>query len=379
MSQLVSQQQNQLDHIFEQLAELATLDVEQARTMPTTFYNNQELLEIEKEKVFRQQWACLGHVGEIPNPGDYFATELVDEQLLVVRGEDNTVRVLSNVCRHRGNMLAQGKGNRKTFICQYHAWTYASDGVLKRAPLMDKANGFDPSLCRLPEFKSEIWNGFVFVNLDGQAESLISQLGALDKMVHNYHPEQRHFNFVEEDVWNTNWKNLAENFIEGYHLSPTHKDTLHAITPTKLCKKEKHDPAFTVYRAYYSPEFPPRGPFHEDMTEDEKNNSVMGSIFPNFLFGIASNFALFVCIRPVGVDQVALRWFVTGPHDDPDHKAVKEYVDLCKAFNTEDKEKLETLQKAQKTRYYKSGRLAPADYEGTIWDFLGYMASRLAV
>ncbi len=377
MSESISQSNNQLDHIFKELGELVTLDADQARTMPTTFYNNHELLEIEKEKIFRQQWACLGHVGEIPNPGDYFATELVDEQLLVVRGKDDEVRVLSNVCRHRGNMLAQGKGNRKTFICQYHAWTYACDGALKRAPLMDKANGFDPSQCRLPQFKTEVWNGFIFVNLDGQAESLLSQLGALDKMVHNYHPEQRHFSFVEEDVWQTNWKNLAENFIEGYHLSPTHKDTLHAITPTKLCKKEKYDPAFTVYRAYYSPEFPPRGPFHEDMTEDEKNNSVMGSIFPNFLFGIASNFALFVCIRPAGVDQVALRWFVTGPYDNPDHEAVKEYVDLCKSFNAEDREKLETLQKAQKTRYYSSSRLAPADYEGTIWDFLKYIASRL--
>lgn len=377
MNKQFSLQHSQLANILSKLDEIARLDADQAQTMPGAFYTNPELLEIEKENVFHQQWACLGHAGEIPDTGDYFTTELVGEQLLVVRGDDNCIRVLSNVCRHRGNMLAQGAGNRNTFVCPYHAWSYQTDGALKRAPLMDKVAGFNPGQCRLPEFSSEIWNGFIFVNLDGKAKDLRPQLKELDKMVHNYHPEQRHFSFVEEDVWQTNWKNLAENFIEGYHLSVTHKDTLHPITPTRLCKKEKFDPAFTVYRAYYSPDFPPRGPFHEDMTEDEKHNSVMGCIFPNFLFGIASNFALFVCIRPVDADSVALRWFVTGPYEDTAHKAVKEYIDLCRAFNAEDREKLETLQQAQKSRYYSSGQLAPADYEGTIWDFLNYMASRL--
>lgn len=366
-----------VEELRHMLAELSDLDAGQARTMPSGFYNNEELLQLEKEHVFRQQWACVGHVNEIPENGDYFTTELVDEQLLVVKGQDSQIRVLSNVCRHRGNLLTRGKGNRKVFICQYHAWTYHCDGALKNAPLMKQVKDFNMSQCRLPEFKSEIWNGFIFVNLDGSAQSLLPQLTRLDKMVHNYHPELRYLCFTGEDRWKTNWKNLAENFIEGYHLSPTHKDTLHAITPTALCKKEKYDPAYTVYRAYYSPSYPPRGPFHEDMSEDEKNNSVMGCIFPNFLFGIASNFALFLCIRPAGVDHVAIRMFVTGPHEDLDHPAIKEYVDLCNEFNAEDKEKLETLQIAQKTQYYNSGPLAPADYEGTIWDFLNYIGSRL--
>ena len=242
---------------------------------------------------------------------------------------------------------------------------------------MQSVKNFDMSQCRLPEFKSEIWNGFIFVHLEGMANTLLPQLSGLDKMVHNYHPEQRHFSYSGEDTWKTNWKNLAENFIEGYHLSPTHKETLHPITPTTLCKKEKFDPAYTVYRAYYSPSYPPRGPFHEDMTEDEKNNSVMGCIFPNFLFGIASNFALFLSIRPSGVDHVSIRMFVTGPHEDPEHPAVKDYVDLCNSFNAEDREKLETLQIAQKTRYYQSGPLAPADYEGTSGDFLNDIGSRI--
>ena len=366
-----------VEELRHMLAELNELDANQARTMPSGFYNNEELLELEKEHVFRQQWACLGHVGEIPENGDYFATELIGEQLLVVKGQDSQIRVLSNVCRHRGNLLAQGKGNRKVFICQYHAWTYHSDGALKNAPLMKTVKDFDMTQCRLPEFNSEIWNGFIFVNLDGKAASLLDQLTELDKMVHNYHPELRHLGFAGEDTWKTNWKNLSENFIEGYHLSPTHKETLHPITPTTLCKKEKYDPAYTVYRAYYSPSYPPRGPFHDDMTEDEKNNSVMGSIFPNFLFGIASNFALFLSIRPVDIDHVGIRMFVTGPYEDPEHPAVKEYVDLCHGFNAEDKEKLETLQVAQKTQYYQPGPLAPADYEGTIWDFLNHIGSRL--
>ena len=74
---------------------------------------------------------------------------------------------------------------------------------------------------------------------------------------------------------------------------------------------------------------------------------------------------------------MAIRWGVAGLKENPEDPEVIAYVDLCKAFNLEDREKLETLQIAQNTRYYQSGPLAPDDLEGTIWDFLNYMARKL--
>jgi phenylpropionate dioxygenase-like ring-hydroxylating dioxygenase large terminal subunit len=369
--------QNPVDQIRTELSVIAALNADSARTMPPAFYTSPEFLEIEEEHLLRRQWLCVGHVGEIPKLGDYFTTELLDEQLLVARDLKGEVRVLSNVCRHRGNLVAEGKGNTKRFMCQYHAWTYRTDGTLLRAPLMEEAKNFDPKGCALPRLTREIWNGFIFVNLDGTAEPLGPQLDGLSGIIRNYHHELRNLLHTGEDVWGTNWKSLTENFIEGYHLSATHKDTLHPTTPTSLCRKLPGAAQYTGYRSYYNPSVPDRGPYHPDLTADEKRNSVMGVIYPCFLFGFATHYTLYMTLRPVRVDRVALKWGVLGLLDDPEHPEVMKFVELCHAFNAEDREKLETQLKGLQTRIYSTGPLAPADFEGTIWDFLQYVAGKL--
>lgn len=361
-----------------ELGEIAATLPAGARSMLPAFYTCADFHELEKEQIFRKEWICIGHTGEIPNTGDYFTTELVGEQLIVSRAADGEVHVLSNVCRHRGNLVAEGKGNRRSFVCGYHAWTYDLDGALKTAPLMSKVEGFERKKCNLPELASTVWNNFIFVNLNGKAHPLAPQLATLDRILHNYHNEGRNLLFTDEAVWDTNWKNLTENFMEGYHLFATHPKTLQPMTPTQLCRKVPGEERWTAYRSYYDPTFPPRGPFHEDMTEDEQRNTVLFNIFPSFVVAVAANYTLYLCLRPAGVDKVAIRWGVAGFKTDPQDEEVIRYVDLCKAFNAEDQAKLETLQRAQNTRYFRSGPLAPEDLEGTIWDFLQYMARKLA-
>ncbi len=360
------------------LAEMKTLADHNPRAMPAEYYTSADFLQLETEDVLRKEWMCVGHVGEVSNPGDFYATEMLDEQILVTRDMDGVIRVLSNVCRHRGNRIAEGTGNSRKFTCKYHAWTYDNTGALLGAPLMEKQPGFDKGKCSLPEFASEIWNGWIFVNLDGTATPLAPRLTGLQEIIKNYHPEDRFLNFIEEDTWSCNWKCLFENFMEGYHLSATHLKTLHKITPTRLCKKMGSDDGWTGYHAYYDPNYPPRGPFHPDLTEDEKTKSPMYGVYPNLVVGMATNFTLFMCLRPDGVDKVKIRWGVTGLENDPDAQTVKDYVDLCHSFNAEDREKLEILQIALKTRNYPGGPLAPDDYEGSIWDFTQYIARHLA-
>ncbi len=360
-----------------ELTHLKTLSEDQARTMPPAFYTSPAFHELEKEEIFRKEWICLGHVGEVSNPGDYFTTELVDEQLLVTRGQDNTIRVLSNVCRHRGNIVAEGRGNRSKFTCQYHAWSYGPDGKLLAAPFMEKKKNFDKAACRLPELQTEVWNNFIFVNLDGNATPLAERLKGLEPNVSNYHNELRNLLFSAEEVWNTNWKNLTENFMEGYHLSATHLKTLHEMTPTSLCKKVPGEAGFTAYRSYFPENFPDRGPYHPDLTEDEKRNTILFCPYPSFVAALAPNYTFYLCLRPLGPDHVGVRWGVAGFRDDPESAEVQAYVQLVRDVNNEDREKLETLQKALKTRHFSHGPLAPADYEGTIWDFLLYMAGKL--
>ena len=360
--------------ITDELRRLRGLPRAQARTMSPAFYTSPEFLEFEKEELFRREWICLGHAGEIPNAGDYFTTELVGEQLLVLRA-DSGVRVLSNVCRHRGNIIMRARaGNATRLTCGYHAWTYALDGKLLGAPLMEH---MDKTACRLPQFAVEVWYGYIFVNLDGKAPPLLPRLEALQPYVRNYHPEERHFLYGVEETWATNWKCLAENFMEGYHLSPTHAKTLHAITPTALCEKLPDDAAFTGYRSNFDPACPERLPYHADLSPVERRSDVFYWIYPSFVVGFAPHFTLYMCIRPLTADSVGIRWGIAGVEPDPASANAKAYVDLCHAFCAEDRATLEGLQRGLKSRHYEYGLLSGDNYEGTVWDMLQYMARRL--
>ena len=366
-----------VDYIREQLTQLKSVSADQARTMPPIYYTSPEFLVLEEQHIFRKEWICLGHTGEIPNPGDFFTTDLVGEQLIVVRDRDGAVRVLANVCRHRGNMLVEGRGNRRTFICGYHAWVYTDKGELHNAPYMDRVEGFNKADCTLPNFAVEIWQGFIYVNLDGNAEPLAPKLARLEPIIENYRMGDRNFVYGEETLWVANWKCLFENFMEGYHLSSTHTKTLHPITPTALCVKMPHGDYHTGYYARYDPKYPERLPYPEGLTQEETRQSPMFSVNPNHIIGLATNAAVYMCLRPQGPDHVAIRWGVLSTADPDDQSAI-DYVALCHEFNGEDQEKLETLQKGLKSQYLGSSYLAPADFEGTIWDFYSFIAKRLA-
>ena len=346
--------------------------------MPPGFYTSPEFLEVERELVFRREWVCIGHTGEVPNPGDYFVTELVGEPLLVVRDDDGEVRVLSNVCRHRANLLAAGKGNCSVFTCGYHAWTYARDGRLLRAPLMESVEGFDRAGCRLPSFRTEVWESFIFVNLDDGAEPLASRLTELMPQIRNYHQDERTLLYSTEDVWRTNWKCLTENFMESYHISVTHPETIHPYMPTAGAQKIPGNEAFTAYKGSYTAAAPQRGIYHPDLTPEERQCSVLYCVFPSFVVSYAPDITIFLCLQPKTVDEVAIRWGITGYAIDPHASEVTEYVSFCNDFNAEDRAKLEAVQRGLKSRFYTPGPLAPANYEGTVWDFYQFMASRLA-
>ncbi len=132
-------------------------DPEYRYSLPPAFYTDAGWLDFEIETLLKREWLCLGRVDEVRNPGDYFTIDVLDEPILVVRGDDGRLRVLANICRHRNMPVAEGRGNCKRFVCPYHAWSYRNDGQLLRAPYLEQQ--VDPADCALPELKSEVWQG----------------------------------------------------------------------------------------------------------------------------------------------------------------------------------------------------------------------------
>lgn len=364
-----------VDEIRDALAKLKTSSFDQATVMPAGYYTSDDFQRLEADHVFRKDWVCLGRADEVKEAGDFYATELIGEQLLVTRGKDNVIRVLSNVCRHRGNIVATGKGKKAHFSCSYHAWTYDLEGQLTGAPLMSEVKGFDRSSCRLPSFKTEIWQGFLFVNLDGNAEPLAPRLSGLMPYIRNYDVAERTHGFTEEATWETNWKCLAENFMEGYHIDVTHPKTLKPLTPTGMCEYVPTDGQFNAYYSYYDPGYPERGPFPPNLTDKEKRCSFMFGVFPNLVVAAAPNILIYLCLSPNTSNAVNIRWGMSAlPQSDGIND---EQRDFMHQINAEDKVKLESVQKGLQTHYFGPGQFAKQDLEGTIVDMYRYMATHL--
>mgnify|MGYP002701206285 CR=1 FL=1 len=153
--------------IHKELADRASRSSEDAYAMPAEFYTSVDFLEEEIEILLRREWMCVGHVGEVRNPGDFVTTELMDEQLLVVRYTEGVVRVMSNVCRHRGNRVAEGSGNARKFICPYHNWTYDTTGELKGAPMMQRQKSLDQAKRGMRVVSTESGNGWNGRDVEG--------------------------------------------------------------------------------------------------------------------------------------------------------------------------------------------------------------------
>ncbi len=352
-------------------------DHSEARSMPPAFYTSSEFCDLEKTSLFRKQWIGLGRADQIPKPGDYFTVDLVGEPLIVVRGQDSQINILSNVCRHRGSLIAEGTGTAKNFICPYHAWSYATDGKLLRAPLIAERSDFDVENCRLPRFACELWGGFIYVNLSNEAPPLVPQLAGLSELLTHYHMDDMVELHGEEDIWNTNWKCLVENFMEGYHLSSVHQKTLHSITPTRLCRHYPSGEGYFGYFANFPEDLAQRGAYHSDLTAEERQRSVMFAVPPGHVGSVTGHIVTYLYLQPHTSDTVKVKRGIAFLDPEIPGEELKAAVDLFERTMAEDMGQLRALQTGLKSKSAETAPLAPADFEGNVWDFYQYLARKL--
>ena len=371
-----------LNNIFELLEKVGQTEAVDGFTMPGSFYCSEELLELEREQLFRRKWICLGREEEIPAIGDYFATDLVGEPVLIIRASTGVVKALSNVCRHRGMPLLTGSGNCKRITCSYHAWTYDLDGGLVRAAGVDDRHSDFIHDCRLPEFRCEIWHGFIFVNLDTDAASFSESetVQAIEPMVEHMHIEDMRLIYSSEQEWDANWKCLVENFLEGYHLSTVHRKTLHPFTPTRLAQHFPGGSDHFGFYSWYPEEAPSRGAAHPDLDADEQRRSLMLGIAPCSVFGISGFKVTYNLIQPVSATRLRTRIGMIGipPLNAEEQRITDAGRDLFTRTFAEDEVQLVRLMRGLQSRAYAPSVLAKADFEGTIWDFYQYLARNLS-
>lgn len=366
-----------LERLGAALAHGESVDDTQAWSMPKVYYTDPDLLALERERLFGREWICLGRSDELPRPGDFITFQLCDEPLVAIRGDDGVIRVLSNVCRHRGAIIATGTGHAERLVCPYHHWSYHRTGELAAAPRMEPHKDFDQTSCRLPEFACETWHGFIFTNLSANPPPLAPRLQGLDALIRNYHMEEMATRYVVEDVWPVNWKCFIENFMEAYHLSPLHKTTLHPMNPTRLCSHIPPGEAWFGYNAGFSPDLPRSNKGHPGLTDAEATNCVMLAIPPGLVSGCSGDYSSFICIQPEAVDRIRVKMGLmffgpTWAQADVDYA-----VDLFHQYMAEDKVILTAMVRGLNSKHYDCGPLARPDFEGAALDLARYYSRRM--
>jgi phenylpropionate dioxygenase-like ring-hydroxylating dioxygenase large terminal subunit len=231
--------------------ELSPGDVSGARTMPREAYTSERFYEFEREAVFARSWLFLCHVSQVPEPGDSHLATVAGEPLIVVRGTDGEIRVMSAVCQHRAHVIPEVDKEVMRLRCPYHYWTYDLDGRLVSAPSMRPAHDLDQlrAAIALPIVRAEVWEGMVFANLDPEAEPLAPTLASLL-------PHVAPFGLADLRVTETmtfadlpfNWKNMQENALEEYHTTYVHRG-YHERAPARLVRHYDFAPGDgAVYR-----------------------------------------------------------------------------------------------------------------------------------
>jgi p-cumate 2,3-dioxygenase subunit alpha len=200
---------------------------------------SEEVLELERERIFARCWLYVGHDSEIAEAGDYRRRDVAGRSIMFVRGKDGAARAFYNTCPHRGAIVCrQDEGNAKTFQCFYHAWTFNSEGRLVGIPGKEAYEGtrFDAaerSLKHVPRL--EQYRGFWFLSFNPEVEPLEEYLAGASEYLdivcdQSLDGRMRIVSGSHRYSSRANWKLLPENSLDGYHGLPTHQTYFEYVT-----------------------------------------------------------------------------------------------------------------------------------------------------
>jgi phenylpropionate dioxygenase-like ring-hydroxylating dioxygenase large terminal subunit len=399
-----------LAEIQRAICEAAARPLARATTLPAQAYTSEEFFEWEMHNVLRSGWQCLAHVSQIPEPGDFLNLDLLGEPLIVVRGKDKAIHVLSRVCPHRamdimpegfgyeGHTLAEARdgkpdcGHTRLFLCPYHAWTFELDGRLKACPEMHKADGFCRDEFFLKSFRTEIWQGFIFVNLDGSASPFADGLAEMATDLAAFRLPEMKLVIAREWDCAFNWKVLVENFMESYHHLGIHHKSLQPMMPARDTWTEQERRQYvrshlpyknSVSEAYR--EFEQRGDFSTELpplanlSEAQKSEWGLFLVHPTFLLATAPDRVIWYRLQPLGPERLKLTTttlFAPEVVERENFETLRERAtELLVQFHLEDMQVCTAVQRGYYASGWQPGRLS--HLEMPVWLFHRYLAARI--
>lgn len=291
--------QRLLDHIDHKTTDLSA----EAWREPVEHYRCEQRLAAELA-LLRRRYVPLCPSAALSEPGRYVAREAAGTPILAVRGDDGVARAFRNACRHRGNVLAEGEGCARAFMCRYHGWTYTLDGALRHVPHEQGFPGLDKRDRGLVPLTVIERLGLVFVAQHEDARwdfDGLPELVAADLKLHR----------TEDCVVDANWKVLAEGFLEGYHLRATHADTFYPRQYDNIAVVEHLGANNRIAFPYRAVEKQRPRPAGERSAT--RALTFLYHLFPNVMIATFPEFRALVVLEPLAVDRTRILTYSLSP------------------------------------------------------------------
>ena len=354
---------------------------EQARAMSPSVYTDPSFLNAELSQIFARDWFCVGRIDALNKPGDYLTLDLANQPILVLRDTHGKLRAMSNVCRQRMSTILEGRGNVRSIVCPYHAWTYNLDGTLRGAPAMNQNTAFCKGDVALPRIDCQEWLGWVFVSLNSEAKPVADELTEVYNLVEDFGMKSYTETFFETHVWNTNWKILAENFMESYHLPVCHAGTIGGLSKLDEMICPPGLPSFN-YHTILKDDTLEIALAHPDNTKlkgERRRMTYLLAIYPSLLITLTPGYFWYLSLHPKGVGQVQIAFGGGMSPDyvnDPDAQAhFAKLKSLLDEVNSEDRRCTEKVYRGLCSAMAKPGHLS--HLERPNYDFAQYLNSRM--
>lgn len=340
-------------------------DIRRASTPPSFVYSDSDHFRLQKDRVFARTWQYIAGTNRVKAPGHVLPTTLLpgclDEPLLLVRGDDDALRCMSNVCTHRGALVVEGEGHQRSLRCRYHGRKFALDGALVSMPEFEDVEGFPCEDDDLPKLPLERWGPLHFTALD-PGFSFRDWISPVVERTSWMPVEDFSFDAENSNEYtiDANWALYCDNYLEEFHIPYVHGSSLAALD----------------YEAYRTERFRwgnlqfgyvrKGGGLFELPSGHPDSGDPIGAfyfwLFPNLMlnfypWGLSVN-----VVQPLGVSRTRVS-FLSYVWDeamrDEGLGAALHRVEM------EDEEVVEACQRGVSSRLYERGRYSPRREVGT--------------
>lgn len=331
----------------------ASTDAGRACALAPEHYHGAEALACDQRLVFERSWQLVGHSRQLADAGDSIGATIGRCPVLVVRGEDETLRAFANVCRHRaGPLVVCGGRDARALRCRYHGWTYDLEGRLRHAPEMGNAPDFHPEGVRLPRFRAAAWQGLVFVALDDRVPALEEVLAGIAQRISPIDLPAMEFAHRDTYTIDCNWKVYVDNYLEGYHLPYVHPGLSGILD----------------YRSYRTELFAWHSLQHSPLSAEEalygNGEAFYYFVYPNLMLNVLPGRLQVNRVLPAGAERCVVEFDYYYARDGRKPEAMQRDRAFSEEIQQEDIGICEAVQRGLASGRYEPGRLNPRRESG---------------